>query len=310
MELSYQRSFVDDAPSIGGGDGSKLYVVATPIGNLADITSRALDILQGVDLIVAEDTRRTRKLLSHYGLHTPLARYDGRGGEARILEPMMSRGHNVALVTDAGTPTISDPGNALVRAAVDAGIRVVTIPGPCAMVAALAASGLATHSFLFGGFLPRKATARCARLQEMQFVPATLVFYESPQRLLQTLSDIANVLGDRPVAIARELTKYYETWWRGPLSKVMEMLREGTRMRGECTIVVEGRVAGEGPPVPPSSVPVSIEQAVREELALGKVPRQAFKDVARRLGLSRREVYQRYHGLGIGRGEEDDPEGG
>lgn len=224
-----------------GRQPGTLYLVATPIGNLQDITLRALETLRRVDLIAAEDTRHTRKLLTHHGLSKPLVSYHEHieARRAAQLVTMLQEGREIALVADAGTPGIADPGYRVVSAAAAAGIRIVPIPGPSALLAALAASGLPTHRFLFEGFLPVKPGARRRRLEALRQVPATLIFYESPHRMARCAVDLAAALGARRVVMARELTKLHEEFWRGLLP---ELAAEAARRawRGEITLVVEG----------------------------------------------------------------------
>lgn len=217
-------------------------MVSTPIGNLEDITLRALRILKEVDLIAAEDTRRTGLLLKHFGIETPLTSYF-EGNELKKGEWLMSRlkeGERIALVSDAGTPGISDPGYRLVRLAIENGIPVIPIPGPSAIITALSTSGLPTDAFLFKGFLPHKSKRRREILQEVKEVRETLIFYESPHRLLKTLNDIYEILGDRNIVLARELTKVFEEILRGRVSELIEKIR-GRKLKGEITLVVSGR---------------------------------------------------------------------
>jgi 16S rRNA (cytidine1402-2'-O)-methyltransferase len=218
-----------------------LYVVSTPIGNLEDITLRALRILKQVAVVAAEDTRHTQKLLNFHGIHAKLTSYHDYNKEekAEILIQHLQEGMSVALVVDAGTPGISDPGYYLINRSIQAGLPIVPIPGPSALLAALSVSGLPTDSFLFEGFLPRKKTARAKHLETFKMEPRTLIFYESPHRLLQCLSDMQRILGDRRVVVARELTKTFEEVIRGRLSKVVPEL-SGRTIKGEITIVVEG----------------------------------------------------------------------
>ncbi|HEY8475831.1 MAG TPA: 16S rRNA (cytidine(1402)-2'-O)-methyltransferase [Chloroflexota bacterium] len=217
-----------------------LYLVGTPIGNLEDITLRALRVLREVDLIAAEDTRTTQKLLRHYDIATRLTSFHDFTGPRKLRRLIdFLREADVALVSEAGMPAISDPGFPLVRAAVDAGFRVVPIPGPSAIVAALAASGLPTHSFLYLGFLPRKPGPRRRLLAARVTEPATLVAFESPHRLLATLEDVLIVLGDRPIAVARELTKVHEEFLRGRVSDILDHFH-ATPPRGEFTLVIGG----------------------------------------------------------------------
>ncbi|MBE9550575.1 MAG: 16S rRNA (cytidine(1402)-2'-O)-methyltransferase [Proteobacteria bacterium] len=227
-------------------DGKKqgrLFVVATPIGNLEDITLRALRILKEVDLIAAEDTRHTRKLLSHYAISTRLVSYHDHNKESRAPELIekLKGNWDIALVSDAGTPAISDPGYFLIGRAKEGGIRVVSVPGACAAVAALSISGLPSDRFLFVGFLARKKKKRTEVLQGLKSKGMTLIFYESPHRLLRTLADLVSVVGDRSAVVARELTKYHEEVIRGSLSEILATLSDRDRIRGECTLLVEGR---------------------------------------------------------------------
>ncbi len=217
-----------------------LYMVATPIGNLADISLRALDTLRSVSLIAAEDTRRTRKLLSHYDIHKPLISYHEHNAGERGPELIgrLREGEDVALVTDAGTPGISDPGTALVLDALEAGIAVTAIPGPSAAITALIVSGLSTHPFAFLGFPPSRGAGRRQFFAKYAALPMTLILYESPQRIRHTLEDIAHYWGERRVAAARELTKLHEEVFRGSVSEALEYFSEGGR--GEFTLVVEG----------------------------------------------------------------------
>jgi 16S rRNA (cytidine1402-2'-O)-methyltransferase len=226
-----------------GKKQGRLFVVATPIGNLEDITLRALRILREVDLIAAEDTRHTRKLLSHYAISTRLVSYHDHNKESRAPELIekLKGNWDIALVTDAGTPAISDPGYFLIGKAKEGGIRVVSVPGACAAVAALSISGLPSDRFLFVGFLARKKKKRTEVLQGLKSKGMTLIFYESPHRLLRTLADLVSVVGDRSAVVARELTKYHEEVIRGSLLEILATLSDRDRIRGECTLLVEGR---------------------------------------------------------------------
>ena len=219
-----------------------LYVVSTPIGNLEDITLRALRILKEVDLIAAEDTRRTGLLLKHFGIEKPLTSYF-EGNELKKREFILSRlteGSNVSLVSDAGTPGISDPGFRLIRLAIENEIPVVPIPGPSAVITALSIAGLPTDAFFFKGFLPHKAKKRRDLLSELVDVRETLVFYESPHRISETLQDILDRMGDREMVLARELTKVYEEVLRGRVSEIQQQI--GSRkLKGEITLVVSGK---------------------------------------------------------------------
>ncbi|HVP77386.1 MAG TPA: 16S rRNA (cytidine(1402)-2'-O)-methyltransferase [Thermodesulfobacteriota bacterium] len=219
-----------------------LYVVSTPIGNREDITLRALRILKEVDLIAAEDTRHTGLLLRHFGIQTPLSSYF-EGNELRKRDLILSRlkqGDRVALVSDAGTPGISDPGFRLIQLAVENQIPVVPIPGPSAVITALSVSGLPTDAFLFKGFLPHKSTKRRGLLEQLENVKETLIFYESPHRIIETLKDIFDTLGDREIVLARELTKIYEEVLRGRVSEIQSQIT-GKKIRGEITLIISGK---------------------------------------------------------------------
>ena len=219
-----------------------LYVVATPIGNLEDITLRALRILKEVDLIAAEDTRHTGLLLRHFGIQTPLTSYF-EGNELKKKEFILSKlkqGHSIALVSDAGTPGISDPGFRLIQTTIENQISIVPIPGPSALIAALSVSGLPTDAFLFKGFLPHKSKKRKALLKQLEEVRETLILYESPHRLSETLNDIFETLGDREMVLTRELTKVYEEVLRGKISEIKKQIGE-RNLKGEMTLVISGK---------------------------------------------------------------------
>lgn len=224
-----------------------LFVVATPIGNLADMVPRALEILQAVDVIAAEDTRHSRQLLEHFGIRTPLISYHDHSGPAVLsaMRERWQRGEHIALISDAGTPLVSDPGFRLVDAAHEDGVTVVPIPGACAAIAALSASGLPSDRFCFEGFLPAKAGARRQRLAALRAEPRTLVFYEAPHRLLETLRDGSELLGgERSVALCRELTKRFETVRRTSLVELSDWVAgDSNQQRGECVLVIEGAPA-------------------------------------------------------------------
>ncbi|MGL4735802.1 MAG: 16S rRNA (cytidine(1402)-2'-O)-methyltransferase [Enterovibrio sp.] len=225
---------------------STLYIVPTPIGNLGDITQRALDILQHVNVIAAEDTRHTQKLLAHFAIKTrTFALHDhNEKQKSHVLLQLLAEGQNVALVSDAGTPLISDPGYHLVTCAREAGFRIVPLPGACAAITALSASGLASDRFSFEGFLPAKTKARQDKFTQLQADPRTLIFYESPHRILESLLDMQKVFGDeRYVVLARELTKTFETIHGAPLASLLEWLQQDSnRMRGEMVVMVAGAV--------------------------------------------------------------------
>ena len=227
--------------NVSEATSGSLYVVSTPIGNSEDITLRALNTLKEIDLIAAEDTRRTKKLLNHYQIKTPLTSYFEHSGfkKAHSLISQIKKGKDVAIVSEAGTPTISDPGYKLTKIAIENDIRVIPIPGATAFITALSASGLPTDSFIFEGFIPRKSGKRRSFFLSLKDQPKTLIFYESPRRLLPTLNDLLEVLGDRKIVIARELTKIFEEVIRGKASQVIERLEDKT-IKGEATILVSG----------------------------------------------------------------------
>ncbi|MCX8072006.1 MAG: 16S rRNA (cytidine(1402)-2'-O)-methyltransferase [Candidatus Binatia bacterium] len=267
-----------------------LYVVATPLGNLEDITLRALRVLKEVDWVAAEDTRHTRKLFSHYGIRTPLIAYHDwveREKAPRLVE-RLAGGESGALVSDAGTPGLSDPGFHLVRFAWAAGVRVVPVPGPSAVIAALSAAGLPAQRFVFEGFLPARASSRRARLQELANEPRTLVLFETARRLGSTLEDMANVWGGRTVVIARELTKRFEEFLRGTPAELLQKIGERRHeVRGEVTIVAEGARRAACAP----AAPQDWQTALADLLARGVSLRDAARKVAQEYGITRREVY-------------------
>lgn len=264
-----------------------LYVVATPIGNLEDITLRAVRILGEADRIACEDTRQTRKLLDHYGISKPAVSYHQHNEAARASELVerLQAGETIALVSDAGTPLISDPGYRVVAAAIEAGIRVVPIPGPSASIAALSASGLATDAFQFRGFLPPRKTERKKLLEELKAEPATLIFYEAPHRILEALEDVAQLMGARRVVIARELTKMHEEFLRGTAAAVRDQLAARPSIKGEITLLI-----GKAETVEQDETPLL--DAVRALEAQGVARMDAIKQVAKARGLSKRDVYR------------------
>ncbi|HXG32595.1 MAG TPA: 16S rRNA (cytidine(1402)-2'-O)-methyltransferase [Bryobacteraceae bacterium] len=267
-----------------------LYLVATPIGNLEDITLRALRVLREADLIACEDTRQTRKLLEHYGISRPLVSYHEHNERKRAGELLarLQSGASVALVSDAGTPLISDPGYRLVAAARDAGIAVVPVPGPSALVAALTASGLPAEAFHFAGFLPAKRSQRLRTLASLRNEPATLVFYEAPHRILDTLADLEETFGPRRMVLARELTKVHEEFLRGTATQIRQALSERPSVRGEITLVVEGAP----PETPAPAGEAELLEAVLRFEQQGLSRMEAIKAAARELGLPKRTVYQ------------------
>jgi len=270
-----------------------LYLVATPIGNLEDITHRAVRVLGEVDLIACEDTRHTRKLLNHYGINTKTISYHEHNERERAVEliEQLQSGLSVALVTDAGMPSISDPGFRLTRAAIESELRVVPIPGANALTTALVASGLPTDEFFFGGFLPSRSGARRARLAELRSVPATLIFYEGPHRIAATLRDACEILGEREAVVARELTKLHEELARGRLSELAERFEDAENARGEIVLIIDRTVIGGEADARELGLTIGGVVAQFEEAGLDH--RAALKKAARELGLSRDEAYRR-----------------
>jgi 16S rRNA (cytidine1402-2'-O)-methyltransferase len=277
-----------------------LYVVATPLGNLEDITLRALRLLREADLIAAEDTRHSRKLLTHYGISTPLTSYHDwseRQQAPRLVEEL-KRGKSIALISDAGTPGIADPGYHLVRAAIAAGLRIEAIPGPSAVAAALSIAGLPTDRFAFEGFLPARQSARRTFLAALAHERRTVVVYEAARRLLASLQDMHAVLGRRPIVVVRELTKMFEEILRGTADELAAQLQQrlgGRTLQGEVTLLIGG---GAGAPVSVAAedLAAAIERLRGDGLSLKEIART----LARERGLSRREVYQA--GLALGHG--------
>lgn len=267
-----------------------LYLVATPIGNLDDITLRAIKVLGDVGLIACEDTRHTRKLLTHFGINTRTISYHEHNERERAVELLerLRNGESIAVVSDAGTPGISDPGFRLVQVAIENDIRVVPVPGAAAFVSALVASGIPTDEFFFAGFLPSRATARRARLRELQGLPATLIFYEAPHRLAASLRDASEILGQRNAVVARELTKVHEEIARGSLGDLASRY-ETENVRGEIVLVIQ-RASAEMEHVATSR---SVAEMVEGFESEGIDHRAALKKAARELGLSRDEAYRR-----------------
>src|SRR6185503_10628146 len=267
-----------------------LFLVATPIGNLADITHRALQILSDVELIACEDTRHTHKLLHHYGITTKTISYHEHNEQQRATELIerLKQGTNIAVVSDAGTPSISDPGYRLVRAAIENEIHVIPVPGPSALIAALIAAGLPTDEFFFAGFLPSRTSARRARLNELQSVPGTLIFYEAPHRLAATLKDAYEILGEREAVVARELTKVHEEIRRGRLSELATHYVNEENPRGEIVVLIDRNVIGTV-----QETSASIAALVDQFEQAGLDHRAALKKAARELGLSRAEAYRK-----------------
>lgn len=283
-----------------------LSLVATPIGNLGDLSPRARDTLSAADFIVCEDTRVTRKLLNHFGITQHLVRGDENvlAQKAHSFVEELARGAHIAFVSDAGMPGVSDPGQVLCDACLDAGIRVEVIPGASASVAALAASGFASEHFFFEGFLPRRASEKRARLQLLSHIPATLIIYESPHRVEDTLSHIAEVFADVRVALIRELTKIHETCLRGTATSLISMIsaRADVSLKGECVIVIECAPARakeiEDQLLAQASSPlVPLETAIAEGLAAGTPKSQLARELARSYKLSKSEIYNKLVGF-------------
>jgi 16S rRNA (cytidine1402-2'-O)-methyltransferase len=270
-----------------------LYIIATPIGNLEDITQRALRILGEVDLVACEDTRRTRVLLNHFGIKTKTISYHEHNERERTEQicKLLVSGKDVALVSDAGTPLINDPGFRLINAAIELNLPIVPIPGPTALVSALVASGLPPDQFLFAGFLPARANARRARLEELRATTATLVFYEAPHRIAATLADALGVLGNRPAAVARELTKMHEEIVRGSLQELMQRFDKSAR--GEMVLLISGSGIEESA-TDDKAAPVSdrLVERVSELEREGLEAKAALKKAARELGIKRAEAYR------------------
>jgi 16S rRNA (cytidine1402-2'-O)-methyltransferase len=263
-----------------------LYIVATPIGNLGDLTYRAAKVLTDVDVIACEDTRQTVKLLHHYEIRTPttsLHEHNERQKLSYLLD-RLEAGESIALVSDAGTPLISDPGFPLVREARRRGITVVPIPGASALTSALSASGLPTDAFYFGGFLPPKTGARRRILEELASLDVTLVFYEAPHRIRETLTEVAEIMPHRQVVVARELTKLHEEFAAGAAAEVAKTIAE----RGEITLII-GKPDRSAEPAPSEE---DLKRSYQALIAAGQAPSAAAKEIAHRYGLNKREVYK------------------
>ncbi len=266
-----------------------LYLVATPIGNLQDVSLRALEVLRTVDLIACEDTRHTRKLLTHFRISNSLTSYHEHNEQERAdeLADRLIRGENIAIVSDAGTPGICDPSFRIVERAHEIGAKVVPIPGAVAFVNAVVTSGIATDSIFFGGFLPSKKGERQKRLEEVRDIPATLVFYETPHRLLRSLPDCIEVLGDRKAAVARELTKLHEETVTGTLAEIAARFT-GQTIRGEIVLVIERNSAK---PQPVAADAAMLNKRINELEKQGIDPKTALKKAAKEHGLSKSEAY-------------------
>ena len=270
-----------------------LYIVATPIGNLEDITRRALRVLKEADVIAAEDTRHSLKLLSHYGISRPMISYWGEREKAKSEEVLthLRDGRSVALISDSGTPGISDPGAVVIKKAIEEGFPVLPVPGPSAVIAALSVSGLPTGEFTFIGFLPPKPGQRQKALKELSLEGRTLVFYEAPHRLMETMNDIEEMFGDRPACVIKEITKLHEEALRGTVLGIISGL-EGSTIAGEYVIIIGGR----------KKEAVSFEEAIEEVKLLikrGKGRKEAVKMVAEQYGIGKSELYD----LSLGKGE-------
>jgi 16S rRNA (cytidine1402-2'-O)-methyltransferase len=266
----------------------ELFVVATPIGNLEDLSPRALRILKSVDLIACEDTRHTRKLLTHFGIKTPTTSYHehNEAQKARSLLDKLQQGDSIALVSDAGTPLLSDPGFRLVRGCRDAGLPVRPIPGPFAGAAALSIAGLPSDRFLFAGFPPTRVSVFERELEGLSLIGASLVFYLSPHRAAKNLETILKVLGNRAALLVREMTKLHETSYHGNLESILETISE-EKPRGEYTLVVQGAAAG-----PEGGIVIDVAAYVEGLVTTrGLAKKAAIKQAAKELGISRREVY-------------------
>lgn len=264
-----------------------LYIVSTPIGNLEDITLRALRVLKDVDVIAVEDTRHSSKLLTHFGISKPMISYWGEKEKVRAEEVLgrLQAGQSVALISDAGTPGISDPGSVLIEKTIEAGIDIVSIPGPSALTAAISISGMPVKEFTFIGFMPPKKAQRQKMLSDLSHEKRTLVFYEAPHRVFEALEDMLEIFGDRKAALVKEITKIHEETLRGTLDNVIEQLVDRT-IAGEYVIIVEGKRKED----------VSFEDALQELKALmkqGKGRKDAVKIIAGQYGLSKKELYDR-----------------
>lgn len=293
MAIQRVSSFHDVDPAVGA-----LYLVPTPIGNLNDMTPRAVETLQTVDYIAAEDTRNTQKLLNHFDIHTKQISFHKYNTQERIPEliAMLKDGKSIAQVSDAGMPSISDPGHELVEACAAEGIRVVALPGPSASLAALIASGLVPQPFLFYGFLPRKKSEQIAELEKLNSQTVTMIFYEAPHRLNKTLKNLEQVFGEgRKVVLCRELTKRYEEYLRGTLADAVEWSSQ-EEVRGEFVVIVEGNLHPEESETgsPQGSLKEQVEQLIENQ---GLKPNAAIKQVAKNNNLKKQVVYNEFHEL-------------
>lgn len=269
---------------------SELYIVSTPIGNLDDITLRALNILREVDLVACEDTRTTKKLLSYYQIQKPLTSYHEHNEveKSKELVSLLLEGSSIALVSDAGTPGVSDPGYRIVKLASQNGIKIVPIPGASAAMAALSVSGLSTSSFGFHGFPPKQKKKLSEYLNELKYLPQTLIFYESPNRIINTLEAMIEVLGDRNASASREITKMYEETIRGNLSEVLKYFKEKDSVKGEFTLVVEG-AAQKSQEFDSNTVDTMLELLKQDGLSL----KDSVSQVVGESGISKSKIYKK-----------------
>ena len=293
MAIQKVSSFQNVDPQVGA-----LYLVPTPIGNLNDMTPRAVETLKQADYIAAEDTRNTQKLLNHFDIHTKQISFHKFNTQERIPEliAMLKDGKNIAQVSDAGMPSISDPGHELVEACATEGIRVIALPGPSASLTALIASGLVPQPFLFYGFLPRKKTEQVATLEKLNSQTVTMIFYEAPHRLNKTLKNLMAVFGEeRKIVLCRELTKRYEEYLRGTLTDAVEWSGQ-EEVRGEFVLIVEGNAHPEE--TQPEKVSGSLKDQVQQLIDDHQMkPNAAIKQVAKNNHLKKQDVYNEYHGL-------------
>lgn len=282
--MKRQKSFAFDQPSI--------YLVATPIGNLDEFTPRAVEVLKQVDVIAAEDTRNTMKLLTHFDIHTRLIAHHQHNEQASAkgLLEMLEDGKSIAIVSDAGYPLVSDPGQTITQLAIEAGFPVIPVSGANAMLNALVASGLPAQPFLFYGFLKAQEKERTKELLDLKYYPQTLIFYEAPHRIHKTLETMLTIFGNRHICLARELTKRYEEFIRGTIAEVLEICEE---LKGEMVIVVEGSKEEKEPQ---QDMP-SIQDQINHYVSGGLSSKEAIKKVAKERGLSKNDLYKEYHGL-------------
>ncbi|WP_165003023.1 MULTISPECIES: 16S rRNA (cytidine(1402)-2'-O)-methyltransferase [unclassified Enterococcus] len=273
-----------------------LYLVPTPIGNLEDMTFRSVRLLQEAELIASEDTRNTQKLLNHFDIHTPQKSLHEHNYKERIpqLTAFLKEGKSIAQVSDAGMPSISDPGHELVLACIKEGISVVSVPGPTAGMTALIASGLLPQPFLFYGFLPRKKKEQKTILEDLRSQTATLIFYESPYRVAATLENALAAFGNRQAVLCRELTKIHEEYLRGDIEELLTYL-ESHPVKGECCLLISGSEDNDQPAE--TKTTETLKEQVESQIALGLKPNAAIKAVATKNGLKKQEVYRQYHEL-------------